>query len=183
MAENRGKVFNIKHVDFIIEKIHPEPVTGDTTNWENIWEGTAPGQFIVEGMAPDGFGITPTAESEIIDGLTGEHGFSIDPRDGAEITLTLKSTSDDVPKMIALFKDQKEGNLPPFAVRIKVGDEYGHGSPSSGAYGFKQIVVDKVMLVNFAPFETDERNAPDYEFEMIGYEWDIEHWDVKFSVE
>lgn len=160
MAErNMAQVFNIKLVDFVIDEIHSSEF--DFTEIDPV-----------EGISSDGFGITPTAETEVIEGLKGELGFSVDPGDGAEITLTLKSNSPHVPKMLKMWNAQRNGALAPFRVAVTVrGDETveGTGQTARDAFGFSQIMVEHVMLQNYAAFETEERDAPDYEFEMIGY--------------
>lgn len=172
--QDNTKVFNIKHCEFRISNISIE-----ADNEKSYWNRYFPGvkEFVLTGLSSDGAGITPTSETKIIPGLTEEEGFSVDPKSGATITVTLKSTSSDVKKMIALYKDQREGYLAPFRFDVEVKDEFGHGSSAADAYGFKRQYVKKVMIVSFAPFETNEVEAPDYEFNMIGYGWDLDLWD------
>lgn len=164
MSTDAGKVYNVKHVNFYLDNIYwgqdDDPLQG----------------IEIVGVAPDGFGVTPTAETRIIPGLKGEQGFSVDPSNGAEISLTVKSTSDslherdDFPGLLKLYTLQQRGSLAPFTVRIEVTqDEETSGTKAQDAFGFSSIVVENVMFVNYAPFETDEREAPDFEFEFIGY--------------
>jgi len=163
-----GKVYNVELVNFIIEL---EEEAKDLFTDENLVDKFDP----VVGIAEDGFGVTPTSETAIIPALKGEQGFSVDPSDGAEISLSLVSTSESVPAMIELYSLQQEGRLPPFEIRIEVEeDSEDYVTSPSEAFGFQRIIVENAMLVNYAPFETDTREAPNYEFELVGYGYSAE---------
>lgn len=149
---SKGKVYNVKNVDFKI-----------------ISEQLDSSELTVAGISEEGFGVTPTAETETIPGLKGEEGFSVDPSKGAEISLTLKSTSDVIPDLIDLYNKQQDGNLAPFEISVEVNTNETGGTNAQEAFGFSSIVVENAMFVNYAPFETDTRSAPDYEFEFAGY--------------
>jgi len=159
-----GKVYNVKHVDFSIRNVSTGGSTVEVGKLQPV-----------EGISSEGFGITPTSETEIIEGLKGEEGFSVDPSDGAEISLTLKSTSPSIKSMIQLYNEQQDGNLAPFTIEVTVSsaDETG-GTNAQAAFGFSKIVVQNVMLQSYAAFETDDQSAPDYEFEMMGYGLEIQ---------
>lgn len=159
-----GKVYNVKHVDFHIRNIEAGGAAIDTGKLQPV-----------QGISSEGFGITPTSETEIIEGLKGEEGFSVDPSDGAEVSLTLKSTSPSLKSMIQLYNEQQDGNLAPFTVEVVVSSsEETGGTNAQEAFGFSKIIVQNCMLVSYASFETDDQSAPDYEFEMIGYGLEIE---------
>lgn len=156
---DEGKVFNVERVDFIIDVNVPDDEDVDPSKVNPV-----------VGISEDGFGITPTAETAIIPALKGEEGFSVDPSNGAEISLALVSTSESIPTMIDLYRLQQEGRLPPFEIRVEVDEpEEGDLTEPGKAFGFQKIVVANCMFVNYAPFETDGREAPNYEFEFVGY--------------
>lgn len=168
MADD-DKVYNVEHVDFIIASGMDDD---EVTEFEDPIDGGKLNP--VTGISDDGFGITPEAETELIEGLKGEEGFSVDPSDAAEGSLTLKSTSDSLQAMIDLYNKQTTGELGPFMIKIEVqdGDQWDTSPPK--AFGFKRITVSNAMFVSYAPFETDGRDAPDYEFEFVGYGFDVE---------
>jgi len=126
------------------------------------------GEKKITGIAPAGFGITPSAETTIIMGLKGECGFSVDPSSAAEATLTLKSVSDsnDVLRDL-LNKQQKalESTEPfaPFEFRVEVEAGY------EKAFGFKSKKIKYAVITKWPEFATDEKNAPDYEWGFAGY--------------
>lgn len=158
---DRGKVYNVEKVDFKITGLE------NADGIDNIGS--------VSGIAEDGFGITPTSETEVIPGLKGEQGFSVDPSTGAEGSLTLKSTSPNIDDMIELYNGQQDGSVPPFTIEITVEtNESENGTNPAEAFGFSSMTVDNAMLVSYAPFETDTRAAPDYEFEFVGYGFNVE---------
>lgn len=164
---DEGKVYNVELVDFVIDL----PESAQDAFPDDLLEKLNP----VVGISEDGFGISPTAETEIIPALKGEEGFSIDPSNGAEGSLSLVSTSESVPAMIELYQMQQEGRLPPFELRIEVVDDEDVDSITSPskAFGFSKIVLENAMLVNYAEFETDTRNAPSYDFEFAGYGYKV----------
>jgi len=165
-----GKVFNVEHVDFEIEVRGLDDIA-DIGDYD-IQEYNNP--HTVVGISEEGFGITPTAETELIPGLKGFQGFSVDPQDGAEASLTLKSTSRSLQFMTDLYNLQQLGKIPPFKIEIIVQDEGTGGTNPDEAFGFQSKSVDNAFFVNFAPFETEETEAPDYEFEFVGYGYNEE---------
>jgi len=163
---DEGKVYNVELVDFIIDVAE---------GVEDLFEDSSLVEKLdpIVGIAEDGFGVTPTAETATIPAIKGEQGFSVDPSNGAEISLTLVSTSESVPAMIELHTLQQQGKLPPFEIRVEVADDPDALTKPSKAFGFRSIIVENAMLVNYAPFETDTREAPNYEFEMVGYGYKV----------
>lgn len=159
-----GKIYNVELVNFNIKFPEQYNTPGDVPD----------DTITVEGISDDGFGITPTAETEPIEALKGYEGFSIDPSSGAEISLTLKSVSPTLKHMIELYKEHQEGELPPFQIEIAVDDTDSMTKPNE-AFGFSRIVVQYCMFVNYAAFETDGRESPDYEFEFVGYNYNVEY--------
>lgn len=157
MADSEN-VYNVNKINFSITGL------GDTEIGNNEE---------ITGIAEDGFGITPTAETEVIPGLKGEQGFSVDPSDGAEGSLVLKSTSEDTDYMIDLYNKQQSGEIPPFTIEITVDADEEYGTDPQEALGFSSMSVDHAFLVSYAPFETDTRAAPDYEFEFVGYGFNV----------
>jgi len=163
---DKEKVYNVEHIDFKISEVDGVDFTED--DGESKLDP-------VEGISDDGFGITPEAETELIEGLKGEEGFSVDPSSAAEGSLTLKSTSQSLQSMIDLYNAQTTGETGPFEIRIEVSDDVGGeaGTSPRHAFGFSKMVVENAMLVSYAPFETDGRESPDYEFEFIGYDFEV----------
>lgn len=169
MPHGREKVYNVEHVDFIIE-LNDEDVSEFDPEIQERFDG---GELTIEGISDSGFGVTPTAETEMIEGLKGYEGFSVDPGNGAEIDLAVKSTSLSLPVLQAIYNKQQDEVIAPFKVRIEVNQ-----SDIRPAFGFNNIEVKHCLLVNMAPFEVDGPEAPDWEFEMVGYGFTIENYDI-----
>ena len=133
------QVFNVKHAQFKID-------------------GEA-----AEDIGTDGFGITPSEEATIIDGLYGEIGFNQDPKSGFEGTLTLKSSSPTNSKLRQMYKKQRAGELNAFPIEITVDPahvtEFGF-SAKKGAYAW---------IVRNPEWATDEKEMPDVVWNFIGY--------------
>lgn len=157
MAEDADNVYNVKHVDFIISNINGETV-------DDIED-----PLVITGISSEGFGITPTSETGIIEGFKEEAGFSVDPSTGAEASLTIKSTSPNAKDLIRLYNEQQRGKLAPFTIKVYVKDEETGGTNARKAFGFSQLIVEHTLFSTYAPFETEEQDAPDYEFTFIGY--------------
>jgi len=164
MEEKGDKVFDIQHIDFYIE------IPDGEHGYDGVFVGGAP----VEGIAEDGFGISPTSETDVIEALKGIEGFSVDPSNGAEGSLTLVSTSPHMQDMIDIHNEQQAGELPPFEIRVEVSSSGETGGVNAQkATGFSKITVSNAMFVSMADFETDGRDAPTYEFEFVGFGFDI----------
>lgn len=122
----------------------------------------------ITGFAPDGFGVTPGAETTMIAGLKGQVGFNVDPSTGAELTLTLKSTSDSNTFLRGKMNTQQEamGSETPFKpmlIEIIVDDGW------EGAFGFKRKVLEYAVITKWPDYETDEKESPDLEWGFMGY--------------
>jgi len=102
----------------------------------------------------DGIGITPKRETKVIESLYGEIGFSLDPSTAADVTISLKSTSESNTKMRAVAEAQKV-----VAVSIK--------SEDSDATGFEEIGVDYVIFQHAE--KKMEGEAGTYEYKGSGY--------------
>jgi hypothetical protein len=101
-----------------------------------------------------GIGITPKRATKVIDSLYGPVGFNIDPNTGAEVTLSLLSTSSSNDKMRAIANSQKV-----VSVSIKSAD--------TAATGFGEISVDYVIFQHAE--KKLEGDAPTYEYKGVGY--------------
>jgi len=148
------KVYDVRHVKCVI-RYHA-----------NV--GTDVGPIELTGLAPDGFGITPAAEATAIKGLAGEVGFNIDPSTAAEATITLKSTSPNVPDLFNII-DRQNTDDPPGYVSLDIIVDPGH----EGAFGFSRLILEYAMFTKYPEFATDEKEAPDIEFTLIGYNFRV----------
>jgi len=134
-----------------------EPVVFDIQKCDLYVDNT-----VVDDLASDGFGITPEAENTLIQGLTGELGFNIDPSDAVTIVVTVKSSSPSHTVLNTLYKTQKAGGTP-VKVEVIVDDEF------KDAFGFKRRGALYAVIQKAVPFETDGKEAPDMEYTFIGY--------------
>lgn len=114
-------------------------------------------------VAPDGFSIDPAGETVTIPGLVGETGFSKDPSTAAEGSINLLSTSPENAFLRNLKQLQDEGSKGPVAFEIIVKPDF------ESAFGFKKKGMRFAMIQNFASFETSEKEAPSYEYTLVGY--------------
>jgi hypothetical protein len=126
------------------------------------------GGEVITGLAPDGFGISPTAETTLISGLKGEVGFNVDPSSGAEATVTLKSVSDSNEYLRQLLNKQREAMqsdspFEPFKFEVIVDPGWDR------AFGFKTKRIEYCVITKWPDFATDEKEAPDYEWGFMGY--------------
>lgn len=169
MADS-GKVYNVEHVTF---SIYPNGL--QDMELDDYWVGDnvdagKDTPYEISGISDEGFGISPTAETEMVPGLKGFQGFSVDPKDGAEGSLALKSTaSESLQFLTDLYNLQQAGRLPPFTIEVSVKDAETGGTSAEKAFGFQKKEIANAFFVNYAEFATDDNAAPDYEFEFIGY--------------
>jgi hypothetical protein len=110
----------------------------------------------IKDLSPDGFGISPTGESALIEGLTGFLGFSIDPRTGAEATISLKSTSPSNEFLRGLI-----GKV--ITVRVL--------SDNSKITGFKERKIDCAMIRSPSEFATEGKDSPNIVYNIIGFNY------------
>ena len=101
-----------------------------------------------------GIGITPKRETKVIDSLYGPVGFNMDPNTGAEVTISLLSTSASNDKMRSISNSQKV-----VSVSVKSADK--------AATGFEEISVDYVIFQHAD--KKLEGDAPTYEYKGVGY--------------
>jgi len=107
-------------------------------------------------IAPDGFVIDPSVEHTLIETLKGPSGFNVDPTTAATITLNLRSTS----VWNSFLSDAFTNNvILSFTVTSK--------NPS--ATGFETKKVNWCMVQKPAQVRTDGKEAPVYEWTLIGY--------------
>jgi hypothetical protein len=123
---------------------------------------------VIVGIAPDGFGITPSAETTLIAGLKGEVGFNVDPSSGAEATVTLKSVSESNEVLRQLLNAQREAMssdapFKPFKFEVIVDPGW------EDAFGFKRKVIDYCVITKWPEFATNEKEAPNLEWGFMGY--------------
>lgn len=123
---------------------------------------------LIEGLAPDGFGITPGGETTLIAGLIGEQGFNIDPSSMAEATVTLKTSSPSNDVLRDLWRRQTGLENPtertgpvPFEIKAKPG--------KAAAVGFQRRGMQSSMIVKAPEWSTDEKEAPDVEWTFVGF--------------
>ena len=118
---------------------------------------------IEDGIGEDGFGITPSGETEVIKGLLGEVGFAIDPSDGAEATLSLNATSPHNAELRNIVNLQRVGEMKSVPFEIIVEDDY------IKAFGFKKKIIKHAVIVSHPEFKTDGKSAPQYEWKFVGF--------------
>ncbi len=114
-------------------------------------------------MGTDGFGVTPTAEHTLIDGLKGEVGLNVDPKSGCEGTINLKSTSPWNAALRAIKNEQNVGNHTPMKVEVIVDDDF------VDAFGFAKKTVLHAFITKWPEFATDEKESPNMEWGFVGY--------------
>lgn len=110
----------------------------------------------VTDIAPDGFTIDPGVEHTLIETLRGPTGFNVDPSTAATITLNLKSTSVWNDFLSNAFA---ESAILSFTVTSK--------NPSATGFDIKK--VNWCMVQKPAQVRTDGKEAPTYEWTLIGY--------------
>lgn len=115
------------------------------------------------GIASDGYGITPKAESTVIPGLIGEAGFNIDPSTMAEASVSLNAASPENAYLRDIINKQQTGSQGPVSFEIIVDDAFIDG------FGFKTKGMKFAMVSMFPEFKTDEKSAPVYEYKFVGY--------------
>lgn len=120
------------------------------------------------GVSPDGYGITPKAESSVIPGLTGEAGFNIDPSTMAEASVSLNAASPENSYLRDIIKKQQTGDQGPVTFAIIVEDAFKEG------FGFKSKTLKFAMVSMYPEFKTDQKNAPTYEYKFVGYGYEEE---------
>lgn len=115
----------------------------DIKNWSVYVDGV---EMVDVG---DGIGITPKREAKLIESLTGEVGFSMDPTTAADVTISLLATSESNTKMRQIANSQK-----PVSVSIRSSD------PDST--GVEEISVDYAIFQHAE--KKMEKEAPTYEY-------------------
>jgi len=124
----------------------------------------------ITGISEDGFGVTPTQENAIISGLMGEVGISLDPKSGAEATLSLKSTSLDNEWLRDLKKQQDARIKGPIQFEIQIDPTEVAGVPvHQKAFGFAKKGMIYAWILKWPEFSTDGKDSPTIEWELVGY--------------
>lgn len=113
----------------------------------------------VTDIGPDGFGITPSPENTLITGLAGEIGFNIDPSTAATATVSLRSTSPFVQKLITYYTDKQI-----VSIRIAATD-----NDAAKTIGFTEMKLEYAMVSKPPEWKTSEKEAPQVVFNFIGY--------------
>lgn len=131
-------VFNIEQVDCLVD-----------------------GEPVVD-VSGDGFGISPISELTRIEGLKGDLGFNVDPSTAAEGSVSLKSISPSLKRLIGLWKNR---TIFKFSVKAKQGFET--------SLGFKEMFIQYAVMQKSPEFKTDGKEAPAMVFPVIGYGFDI----------
>ena len=149
MADGEGepRVYDIRKAKLQIIQDYPGVNTGDGE---------------VTGIGEDGYGITPQSEVTCITGLTGEHGFNMDPSTMAEATISLQSTSDWNDILRQMYNQQQIAPLD-FQMTIEVSEEF------QSAYGFSKKGLTHCMIVAPPEHATDGKESPQYEWKIVGY--------------
>lgn len=119
------------------------------------------GTFTVSGIGTDGFTVTPEVEHSMLEGLQSTIGYNIDPSEAATITLNLKSTSETNNTLNGLFNVGGEPCVFSFEIVVDEGKEE--------TFGYSSIVVDHCIVQKPAEISTNEKEAPEYEWTIIGY--------------
>ncbi len=120
----------------------------------NVDLGDGNGFNEVTDLAPDGFGMTPGSENTLIPALKGTAGFSIDPSDTADITITLLSSSEWNEKFSTYRANKMQ-------IEISSDDE--------ALTGWKTITIANAMVQKRPEWSTNEKEQPMVEWTFIGY--------------
>lgn len=113
-------------------------------------------------VSGDGFGISPLSEHTRNKGLTGDFGFNVDPSTAAEGSVSLKSVSPSLKRLLGLWKDR---TIFKFSIKAKQGSE-----PS---LGFKEMCIHYAVMQKSPEFKTDGIESPTMVFPVIGYGFEI----------
>ena len=124
----------------------------------------------ITGVSEDGFGITPTQENTIIKGLVGEIGVNIDPNDGVEATVSLKTTSPSNEFLRELKKQQAAREKGPVQFEIQIDPTEVDGvAVHQKAHGFAKKGMVYAWIMKWPEYKTDGKEAPSMEWEFVGY--------------
>jgi len=112
---------------------------------------------LVTGISSDGFGITPSEERTLIEGLYGPDGFNIDPSTAAEATVSLLLSSPWNDKLREYYENQTV-----LTITIATDD------PN---LGFNTKSIGFAMIRSKPEFRTDGKEEPTVEWNFIGYNY------------
>ena len=142
-----------------------EPQVYDVSRAKIIVDGTE-----ITGFGEDGFGITPTQEHTIIQGLVGEQGVNVDPKSGAEATVALKSVSPSNSFLRELKTQQDARTKGPVQFEVQIDPTEVAGIPvHQRAHGFARRGMTYAWIMKWPEYTTDGKEAPTIEWEFVGY--------------
>jgi len=118
------------------------------------------------GVGSDGFGISPSGDSSVIDGLVGEVGFNVDTSSRAEASLTLNASSPENAYLRTIIKGMQAGTQSPVEFKIEVID-----SEYFNAFGFSKRGMRFAWIQGFPEYKTDKKQAPTYTYKFVGYQY------------